>query len=44
VLVGGAPLKEAFAEEIGADGCGRSAGEATALARRLAAEADGRRD
>jgi methanogenic corrinoid protein MtbC1 len=42
VLVGGAPVTEAFAQEIGADGYGRSAGEAMAVARCLAREAAGR--
>ena len=34
ILVGGAPLSERYATEIGADGYGATAGEAVALARR----------
>ena len=34
ILVGGAPLNEKYADEIGADGYGASATEAVALARR----------
>jgi 5-methyltetrahydrofolate--homocysteine methyltransferase len=35
VIVGGAPVNQKFAQDIGADGYGRDAGEAVALARRL---------
>lgn len=35
VMVGGAPVSEAFAEKIGADGYGADAAEAVQLARRL---------
>lgn len=38
VMVGGAPLNAAFAEEVDADGYGQDAAEAVALARRLVAE------
>jgi 5-methyltetrahydrofolate--homocysteine methyltransferase len=37
VMVGGAPVTEQFAEEIGADGYSENASSAVALARRLAA-------
>jgi 5-methyltetrahydrofolate--homocysteine methyltransferase len=37
IMVGGAPVTQKFAEEIGADGYGESAGAAVQLARRLAA-------
>jgi 5-methyltetrahydrofolate--homocysteine methyltransferase len=37
VLVGGAPVSEQYAQEIGADGYGETAGAAVALARRLTA-------
>jgi len=37
VMVGGAPLNAAFAEEVGADGYGHDAAEAVKLARRLVA-------
>lgn len=37
VVVGGAPVTQRFADEIGADGYGESAAAAVALARRLAA-------
>ena len=40
VMVGGAPVTERFAGDIGADGYGSSAGDAAAVARRLAAELD----
>jgi 5-methyltetrahydrofolate--homocysteine methyltransferase len=33
VMVGGAPVDAAFAEKIGADGCGKDAAQAVALAR-----------
>jgi 5-methyltetrahydrofolate--homocysteine methyltransferase len=33
VMVGGAPVAAAFAEKIGADGCGKDAAQAVALAR-----------
>jgi 5-methyltetrahydrofolate--homocysteine methyltransferase len=42
VMVGGAPVKRAFAERIGADGYGADASEAVSLARKLVAEAKGR--
>lgn len=35
VMIGGAPVTARYAKEIGADGCGESAGDAVALARRL---------
>ncbi len=35
IMVGGAPLNERFAEDIGADGYGHDAGEAVALAKEL---------
>ena len=37
VMIGGAPLNAAFAEEVGADGYGQDAAEAVKLARRLVA-------
>ena len=37
VMVGGAPVTQQYADEIGADGYGESAGAAVALARRLVA-------
>ena len=42
VMVGGAPVTARFARDIGADGHGSSAGDAVAVARRLAAETRGR--
>jgi len=41
VLVGGAPLTQRYADEIGADGYGENANVAVALARRLSAPAQG---
>lgn len=38
VLVGGAPVTQKYAEEIGADGYGENASEAVTLARRLVAQ------
>lgn len=38
VLVGGAPVTQKYAEEIGADGYGENASEAVTLARRLVAK------
>jgi len=35
VIVGGAPVTQQFADEIGADGCARDASRAVALANRL---------
>ena len=35
VLVGGAPVTQQYAEEIGADGYGENASNAVALARRM---------
>ena len=35
VIVGGAPLNEKFAHDIGADGYARDAGEAVSLVKRL---------
>jgi len=37
VMVGGAPVTQQFADEIGADGFSENASAAVALARRLAA-------
>ena len=37
VMVGGAPITEAFAEEIGADGYSDDAASAASLAKKLAA-------
>jgi 5-methyltetrahydrofolate--homocysteine methyltransferase len=37
VMVGGAPVDQRFADQIGADGYGKDAVEAVALARRLVA-------
>ncbi len=37
VLVGGAPVTQQYADEIGADGYGENANSAVALARRLSA-------
>jgi 5-methyltetrahydrofolate--homocysteine methyltransferase len=37
VMVGGAPVTQQYADSIGADGYGESAGAAVALARRLVA-------
>jgi methanogenic corrinoid protein MtbC1 len=34
VLIGGAPITQRFADEIGADGYGENAAEAVALARK----------
>lgn len=42
VMVGGAPVTARFARDVGADGHGSSAGDAVAVARRLAAETGGR--
>ena len=42
IMVGGAPVTARFARDIGADGLGSSAGDAVAVARRLAAEVRGR--
>ena len=39
ILVGGAPVTQKFAEEIGADGFGENAGVAVSLARRICASA-----
>ena len=39
ILVGGAPVTQKFAEEIGADGFGENAGVAVSLARRICAGA-----
>jgi len=38
VMIGGGPVSELFAREIGADGCGRNAKEAVDLADRLSRE------
>jgi len=38
VIVGGAPIDQGFADQIGADGYGADAAEASQLARRLASE------
>jgi methanogenic corrinoid protein MtbC1 len=38
VIVGGAPIDQAFADKIGADGFGADAVEAVQLARKLVAE------
>jgi 5-methyltetrahydrofolate--homocysteine methyltransferase len=35
VMVGGAPVDQLFAEKIGADGYGKDAAEAVALAKRM---------
>ena len=35
VIIGGAPITQQYADEIGADGYGESAGAAVALARKL---------
>jgi 5-methyltetrahydrofolate--homocysteine methyltransferase len=35
IMVGGAPINQKFADDIGADGYSRDAGEAVELARRL---------
>ena len=35
VMIGGAPVTDRYAKEIGADGCAENAGEAVALAKRL---------
>jgi methanogenic corrinoid protein MtbC1 len=40
VIVGGAPVNEKFARDIGADGYARDGGEAVDLARRLLANQD----
>jgi 5-methyltetrahydrofolate--homocysteine methyltransferase len=37
VMIGGAPINQKFADDIGADGYGRDAGAAVELARSLAA-------
>jgi 5-methyltetrahydrofolate--homocysteine methyltransferase len=37
VIVGGAPVDQRYADQIGADGYGKDAVEAVALARRLVA-------
>jgi len=37
IMVGGAPVTQRFADEIGADGYGENAAVAVALARKLAA-------
>jgi 5-methyltetrahydrofolate--homocysteine methyltransferase len=39
IVVGGAPLTEAYAKEIGADGYARDASQAVSLAKRLLARA-----
>jgi 5-methyltetrahydrofolate--homocysteine methyltransferase len=39
VIIGGAPITQAFADSIGADGYGRDATTAVALARRLLGDA-----
>jgi len=39
VIVGGAPVTQAFADSIGADGFGRDATAAVTLARRLLGDA-----
>jgi 5-methyltetrahydrofolate--homocysteine methyltransferase len=39
VIIGGAPVTQAFADSIGADGFGRDAPAAVSLARRLVADA-----
>ena len=39
IMVGGAPVTQEFADEMGADGYGKDAMECVALAKRLAAEA-----
>lgn len=41
VLVGGGPVTQAWADEIGADGFGRDAADGLAAARRLVGEEDG---
>jgi 5-methyltetrahydrofolate--homocysteine methyltransferase len=35
VMIGGAPITDAFAKEIGADGCAPDAGQAAKLAKSL---------
>jgi corrinoid protein of di/trimethylamine methyltransferase len=42
ILVGGAPVTQRYADEIGADGYGENAAVAVALARRLAAQHESR--
>jgi 5-methyltetrahydrofolate--homocysteine methyltransferase len=37
IIVGGAPVDEAFADKIGADGYGKDAAEAVSLAKKMAA-------
>ena len=38
IMVGGAPVSQAFADEMGADGYGKDAMECVSLAKRLVAE------
>ena len=38
IIVGGAPITQAFADEIGADGFGENAGSAVSVARALVGE------
>jgi 5-methyltetrahydrofolate--homocysteine methyltransferase len=35
IIVGGAPITQSFADEIGADGCGNNANGAVSLAKKL---------